>query len=140
MIDEKFLGIPYKIGGRTLEAADCIGVTVLWLKSEGIEADYDDSKGPVMSDWWVRNPRRLLEAVLQFGTVVRFAEIKKYDVLMLSANEQGVVPGSIAVMVDDRHLLTSNEERGSFVEMLDMQWKNRFWGGIRLNKVAEKEL
>lgn len=140
LVDSGLLGIPYKLGGKDRSGIDCIGVTVLWLKSQGIDFEYDDRQGPVLANWWERNPRRFMDAILEIGTIVRFNELRKFDCLMLIGNEQAVFPSCLGVMVDDRHMLTATEERGTFVEMLNLYWKSRFWGAVRLRKVVEMGL
>lgn len=137
MIDPSLIGIPYKLGAKDKTACDCIGVVTMWLRSEGFDINYEDGKGPVTSDWWERSPRRFMEGVLKIGTVVRFSDLKKYDCLLLFGNEQCLFPSSLAVMVDDRHILTATEARGSFVEMLSLHWKEKFWGAVRLYRKEE---
>lgn|SRR3990167_4286683 len=133
LVDQRLIGIPYKIGGKTAAGADCVGVAVMWLRSKGIMVDYKDGKGPISSDWWAKSPRRFMESLLEVGHAIRFQDVKKYDCLLLFGNEQCLYPSSLAVMVDDRHILTASEARGSFCEILSESWKAKFWGAIRLN-------
>ena len=38
LVDPKFIGVPYKLNGRTFEGSDCIGLAILWLKETlGVE-------------------------------------------------------------------------------------------------------
>lgn len=138
LIDKKFLGIPYVLGGKEFEGADCIGATILYMKSLGVDYEYDDGTGPIMSHWWEHNPRRFLDAFLKMGTPVRFSNLKKYDCLLLFGAEQSTFPSCVGIMVDDRHFLMSVPERGSFVQMLNMHWKNKMFSAIRLHKISEK--
>ena len=133
MVDETLIGIPHKLGAKSLKESDCVGVVTMWLRSEGFDVKYEDGKGPITTDWWERSPRRFLEALLKVGNVVRFSELQKYDCLLLFGNEQCLFPSALAVMVDDRHILTSTDARGSFVEMLSQYWKDRFWGAVRFH-------
>lgn len=136
LIDPKFIGIPYKFKGREFEGADCIGLMILWFREQGIEYEYDDGQGPVMAHWWEHNPRRFLDAYLALGKIVHFQDVKKNDVLLLLGDDLSCFPSCLGVMVDNRHMLVSFEEKGSFVTMLNSHWKKRFFGAIRLHKVA----
>ena len=138
IVHPALIGIPYKLGGKDMRGADCIGVVTMWLRAEGFDVNYDDGHGPVNVDWWEKSPRRFMEALLEVGSVVRFQDLRKYDLLLLFGNQQCIYPSSLAVMIDDRHILGSNESRGSFVEMLSMSIKDRFWGAIRLHGAEEK--
>ena len=138
LVDPKFIGIPYALGKSSLEGADCIGLLIMWVRETfGIEYEYDDKQGAVMENWWERNPRRFLDAFLQLGDIVHFHDLKKYDVLMLFGTEQSSYPSCLGIMVDDRHFLMMLEGRGSFVEKLNLYWKSKFFGAIRLHKIKE---
>lgn len=138
LVDKKFIGIPYKLGGKGFDGTDCIGVALLWLWEQGINYEYDDGLGPIMAHWWEKNPRRFLDAFLAQGINVRWPDIRKYDCLLLmDENGLSTLPSCMGVMVDDRHMLVSFEEEGSFVTMLSLHWKNRYFGAIRLHKVLE---
>lgn len=137
LIDKKFLGIPYKLGAKTFDQADCIGVAILWLKEQGIDYQYDDKQGPVMAHWWEHKPRRFLDAFLTIGNIVKFSELRKYDCILLLGDEQSSFPSCVGIMIDDRHFLTSLESRGSFIDMMSMYWKSKFWSAVRLHRVSE---
>ena len=130
------IGIPYRLGGKDRAGADCVGVVTMWLRSRGFKVAYDDGRGPVDTRWWEKSPTRFVEGLLAVGVPVRFQDLRQYDCLLLFGNAQCLYPSSLAVMVDDRHILSANEERGSFVEMLSQAWKDRFWGGVRLHAVS----
>lgn len=137
VVDKKFLGIPYELGKRGFDGADCIGVAILWLADQGIQYEYDDSQGPVMAHWWEHNPKRFLDAFLSLGSIIRWPELKKYDCLLLLGDEVSSYPSCMGIMVDDRHFLTSLKDGGSFVSMLSLDWKQKFWSAIRLRKIEE---
>ena len=141
LVDPKFLNIPYVLGGRTFEGADCIGTAILWLKEQGFEYEYDDKEGPVLAHWWEHKPRRFLDAMRERGEFIRFQELRKYDCLLLVLGNEGVnFPSCLGVMVDDRHFLVATQERGSFVQQLDIFWRHKFFAGIRLHRVLERGL
>ena len=137
-IDPKFLNIPYKFGGRGLDGADCVGLLILWFKEQGIDYEYQDKQGAIHMNWYKNNPRRLVESILEYGSLIRFSDLEKNDLLMITNNGNETIPICLGVMVGGRHILTTNDKENSFVSMLDMVWRERFWGGIRLTKVLER--
>lgn len=138
LVDPKFIGIPYKLSGKSFEGADCIGAALLWLEDQGVKYEYDDGLGPVMKHWWQTHPRRFLDAFLAQGINVHWPDIKKYDCLLFFGAEQSSLPSCLGIMVDDRHFMIASEERGTFIDILSIEWKRKFWGSIRLHKVVEK--
>lgn len=139
-IDPKFLNIPYKFAGRDFNGADCVGLAILWYKELGIHYQYGDREGPIHMNWYKNHPRRLVEAITQYGTLIRFSDLKKHDMILVTNTGDDSIPVCIGIMADDRHILTTNDKQNSFAEMLDMKWKERFWGGIHLFKVQEREI
>lgn len=137
LVDPKFLNIPYVLGGREFSGADCIGVAILWLREQGIEYDYDDRQGPVLAHWWEHNPRRFLDAMLAIGEIVRLPDIRRLDCLLFTLGDEGsTFPSCLGVMVDDRHFLVSTRDRGSFVQMINVFWRQKFFTAVRLRKTA----
>jgi hypothetical protein len=138
-IDDKFIGVPYKLGGKEFSGADCIGICILWLKEQGYEYEYDDGMGKILYKWYQTAPKRFVNAVLNYGNVVQWPEIRKYDVLLFfGVDEICKFPTMMGVMIDDRHFLSSlGDNRTSSVQILDINWKSKFWGAIRLHKVTE---
>lgn len=141
LVDPKFIGIPYALAGKKFDGADCIGICILWLEEQGLHYEYDDRHGPVLQHWWENNPRRFVNAMNELGTIIKFPELKKYDVILFFGDEPvNRFPTMLGVMVDDRHFLTCTEDRGSAVYMLSLTWKNKFFGCLRLHKAVEKGL
>ena len=141
LVDSRFLEIPYILGGKEFAGCDCIGLAILWLKEFGVEYRYDDGHGPVLEHWWEKNPHRFLNAISELGRVIQFSDVKKFDCLLFFGEESwNRFPTCLGIMVDDRHFLTTVEKIGSFVQMLNLEWKQKFWGAIRLGKVVEKGL
>lgn len=140
-VDPKFIGIPFKLGGKSFKGSDCVGTVILWLKEQGIDYEYDDGLGPILAHWWATSPTRFMNAMLERGRVLIFPELKKFDLLMMFQDEEiNKYPGMLGVMVEDRFFLTNTEDRGSRVYMLNEYWKRRCYGGLRLHKVVEKGL
>lgn len=141
IIDKKFIDIPYKFGHQSFDGADCMGVILLWYREQGIVFDYDEKTARNMKVFWERRPAEFLTLVSGFGSFIPFAEIKKYDFLLFfSDGKDDTFPTFPAVMVDDRHFLSNIDKTGSVLTMLNMDWKNRFWGAIKINKAVEMGL
>lgn len=139
LVDPKFLGIHYELGGKTFVKADCIGIAILWMKDQGFNFTYDDGQSPALKHWWEHNPWRLRNAIFKYGVMVPFSQVKKYDCLMFFLDETAnQFPSCIGVMVDDRHFLTCLEGSGSKVYMLNKSWRARYFGAIRFHQVIKK--
>ena len=74
--DQKYIGVPWKDGGRTLAGADCLGLVTLWL------AEHHGFKAPVPRKEQTGRTKKLLkqryfdEHELERGDVVFFANRK----------------------------------------------------------------
>lgn len=138
IIDQKFLGIPYQLGGKSFEGADCMGLLLLWYKEQGIEFEYSESLSNKMKTFWERRPAEFLSVVSKYGSFIPFHEIQKYDFILFFADKrEAVFPSYPAVMVDDRYFLSNFDKTVSKITMLDMEWKNRFWGAIKVSQAIE---
>ena len=139
LIDPKFVGVPYVHGGKTFEGTDCIGISILWLKEQGFNFKYDDGQGPALKHWWEHNPWRLRNAISKYGIMVPFSQLQKYDCLMFFLDEtSNKFPSCIGIMIDERHFITSLENSGSRVYMINKSWRKRYFGTIRFHQVTEK--
>lgn len=145
LIDRKFIGIPYIQFKKTTDdlgfgGTNCIGICILWMKDQGFDYKFDDGKGASMRHWWAHSPRRFADALFKFGNTVRFNELSRYDVLLFFSDKDDTTrfPTHMGIMVDGRNYLTASQEKGSYVKMLDMTDKKKFFGAIRLHKVVEK--
>ena len=138
IIDKKFINIPYKFGGQSFDGADCMGIILLWYKEQGIVFDYDESTAKRMKVFWERRPAEFLTLVSQFGSFIPFHEIKKYDFLLFFGDgKDETFPSFPAVMVDDRYFLSNIYRTKSFTKMIDVDWKTRFWGAIKISKAVD---
>ena len=54
IVDRKFIGVPYKFGGKSFDGADCMGLILLWYMEQGIEFDYDEKTARNMKVFWER--------------------------------------------------------------------------------------
>ena len=135
LVDSKFLGIPYK-AGSDFNGCDCMGIIALYLREHGINTDYDISKFDAYKHQWENHPRRFMDLIYQYGNMVRFSELKKFDVVFFLENGSiGNFPSYPGIMVDAGSFLTSYDKVSSYVLNLDITWRNRFWGALRLKGI-----
>ena len=136
IIDNRFVGVPYKLNGKNFDGSDCMNLILLWYKENGITFDYDQRDANDFKKSWLKSPGSFTEMVLKYGRVVVFHELKKFDFILFFSSEDTIFPNWPAVMVDDRHFLINCDKTKSSVHILDMEWKNKFWGGIRPRQVG----
>ena len=136
IVEKRFLEIPFKYGGKDFKGADCVGTCILWLREQGYDYKYDDRKGRVLEHWFEKKPSRFLDAVNQYGAFVRFESLRNFDLILFFAHTSVTrFPTGMGVMVDDRHYLSNELGKSSFVRMLDLEVKSICFGGLRLYKV-----
>ena len=145
LVPPRFMGIPYKLGGRSFDGADCVGVAMLYLKEHGLDYSGEDLnllERATLEGWYERNPRRFVDRVLQLGKPVPFAEVRRFDLLLFfSPDGVSKFPTGMGIMVDPRHFLgcvRPGEE--SRVEMLNVIWKSMLWGCLRLHRAVDEGL
>lgn len=141
-IDEKFIGIPFVQNGRTFEGTDCLGLVYLWFKEHGvIITEAENVNGTVTGFWWVANPKRYLEGITQYGRTLSFSELKRHDlILFFSSAGHSAMPVEAGIMIDDRHYLWIGTRMKSEIKMLNLECREKFWGGLRPHLVAERGL
>ena len=136
IIENRFLGIPFKYGGKDFKGADCVGTCILWLRSHGFDYKYDDGKGKVLEHWFESAPSRFVDAVNKYGRLIHFHDLRKFDIILFFAHASVTrFPTGMGVMVDDRHYLSNELGKMSFVRMLDKDARAICFGGLRLHKV-----
>ena len=143
LVDRAFLGVPYKKNGRSLKGADCVGLCMLYLAAHGVNySDIDSKERGTLQHWYETQPARFVDAFLNMGALVRFADLRKFDVLLFFSSEAvSKFPTGMGIMVDSRHFLgVLREGEESSVRMLNIHWKALFWGAMRLHRVADKGL
>lgn len=145
LVDKKFVGIPYlKIEDTGKDTGflgtNCIGICILWMREQGFHYEFTDRKGSNLRHWWVKMPRRFVNAMLKYGKVIRFSDLVRYDVILFFSDKDDTnrFPTHMGIMVDGRNYLTSTPDRGSYVKMLSMEDKKKFFGGIRLHEVTRR--
>jgi len=95
-----------------------------------------------LEHWFERSPSRFVNAILSLGEIVPFSDLKKFDlVLFFGVERVNKFPTGMGIMVDERHFLFSRGD-GDFstVHMLRLEWKEKFWGALRLKRVVERGL
>lgn len=88
LVPKKFLGIPYKLGGRSFTGCDCIGILWLWFKEQGINLNPGDGI-PYSCDWSREDNQRYMRGLLKVGKWVPLQQTQPDDVvLFLNYNKE----------------------------------------------------
>lgn len=110
-----YVGVPYKDGGSTFDAADCLGITWLWLQHEAGLLENTTLNPEDVRRWLVVEDQpdwHLLDRPVY----------RKHDVLVFKLGGLHAAP-----MVSQSQMLGTNEKMGSHVIDLGRQ---KSWGGL----------
>lgn len=138
MIEERYVGIPYKLNGRDENGFDCVGlITFFFRKEYGIQLPDNDGE-PVPHDWAkhakarIRYHKGVMNAIpkLKKRMIWNFKELANYDVAFFEV--KGIVV-YMGIFLKGKKLLTTNERvKSSHIQQLWDEWEKRFKFGIRL--------
>lgn len=138
MIEERYVGITYKLNGRDEHGVDCVGLITLFFKNEyGITIPDNDGK-PVTADWAkdpkakIRYQNGIMEAAsrLKKKTIWNFKDLADHDVACFEV--KGIVV-YMGIFLKGKRLLTTNERvKSSHIQPLWDEWERRFKFGLRL--------
>jgi len=121
----QYLGVPYVRHGRTMDGADCVGIVLIVLADNGINA--------AATEQYTR-AHRDMKAFADFWE--KSATVQPLDVVAFE-NRDGIV-NHIGVMIDDTHFLHSTLNAGVVISALsDVGRMHRSVAGIYRYK-AEK--
>lgn len=127
MDNKKFVGIPFEHNGRDFNGVDCIGLVELYLNEHGINLVAQDGK-EINKEWYLENPKRLLQGVKRRGNKIDFNNRSKFDIAVF---EFRGIASHIGVMVNRNEFLHNFEERKSGISNIN-RWKNKLAGLYRI--------
>ncbi|NLM37457.1 MAG: C40 family peptidase [Firmicutes bacterium] len=129
-IARQFLGIPYRHGGRDREGLDCVGLAHLFYRELGIKVPDSDGR-PYPTDWYKKDPERLLQGLLKVGRAVDL-KTEPLQPLDLVYFRMGGAITHAGVMVDQRSFLHVLTRKTVEITPLTLAWKRRLQGARRL--------
>lgn len=140
---EKYLGIPYRLGGRGFDGADCIGLIWLYYRTEhGITLP--DSDGKPLDEAWRKDPqarRRYAQGITQGAQKAGLSDIswgalEDGDILAFckrpSEDKTDENIAYLGIHIGHRRMLTITENVATtHIVRLTEAWKDRFVKGFR---------
>ncbi len=123
-IARKYLGVPYRNGGRDLNGLDCLGLAYLFYKDCGITIP--DGDGQEYSSKWVyEDPERYLRGVQKAGREVPLHEIRPLDFVYFRIGRYISHGG---VMVDEHQFIHVLQNTRVHLTPLNWVWHRRLVG------------
>ena len=127
-IVEKYVGTPYRHGGRGQDGIDCLGLLICVYRDFGIEIPDGDGR-PYRTDWHTTEPDRYLEGLLSIGKEAT-EPLKTLDLVYFRFH--GGVVSHAGVMVDPQRFIHVLERRSVMVSRLKGMWRRKLAGARRL--------
>lgn len=128
----KYINIPFKFDGRSIDGLDCWGL---------VKAVYNDKLGidlPNFNGALCDSSRETLRKVAEIAAQerkrwIKVDDAKEFDVVLMSPT--GGNPYHVGIMADRRNMLHIMEGCNSTIERVDgMRWRNRIEGFYRYAK------
>lgn len=123
----KYLGIPYKHGGRNLDGVDCLGLIHLFLKEHGVEIPPDDGFA-IHQHWYKENSNRFVEGLSKYADEVPYERRKALDIAVFEIQS---MPVHAAVIVDYLKFIHIMEGRKVVLGKFS-KWRNRVYKIFRV--------
>jgi cell wall-associated NlpC family hydrolase len=122
---KRYLGVPYKHQGRSMQGLDCYGLIIaiyadLGIKLFDIEEEYTD-------DWAFKGKNYFLENAYKDWEKVNKARL--LDVVTFK-NSKGIM-NHAGVMLDDNRFINSCKAGIVVYRLSDEVWRKRFYGFYR---------
>lgn len=127
-IIRKYLGIPYRHGGRDLNGLDCLGLIHLFYRYCGITVPDGDGKA-YDTQWVLDDPERYLRGLQQVGREVPLYDLKPLDLVyfrLLGYISHG------GIMVDPYRFIHVMQHQRVHLTPLTAPWRRRLAGARRL--------
>lgn len=137
MVDiNKYIGIDFKLAGRSLDGIDCIGLVSMYLYDIGFYLPAEDGMS-IDKDWHCENPARLKNHIKKYCRQINNAEPQRGDLVLYKIYKK---PRHIGVVVGPDKFLHIREKKKSSVERL-ARWErfiDSFWRPIY--KLKDREV
>ena len=124
----KYLGVPYRHGGRDLNGLDCLGLIHLFYRDCGIAIPDGDGK-PYSPNWVYEDPGRYLRGIKKIGKEVPLNMIQPLDLVYFRL---GAFISHGGVMVDSHYFIHVFQKGVVRLTPLNRAWRRRLVGARRL--------
>lgn len=137
---EKYIGIPYKHNGRSIEEGlDCWGLVMCIFKELGISLPGSDGYNRPEQDWFKKDPDRYWRFLQRVGEPLDIVQVKRYDIVYFALIGNSIVSHA-GVMLDNEKFIHTLQKRNCFVSKLDRYWLKKIRGVRRLPEIARMQL
>ncbi len=122
----KFVGIRYRLGGRTFKACDCYGLLILFYREFGVE----------LPDLSVSSFKLVTRAFVEEERNPHWSRIATPSLKDIAVFSKDGLPCHCGIMLD-RVSMLHNEDRQSCVERINSPiWESRLYGFYRYSQDA----
>jgi len=131
----KYIGIPYKSGGRDICGADCYGLCkIIYKDLKGIDLpDYTDLM--YNKETW-KEDNHILSNINNFKKDSGFFTVDSpYSVFDCLIFADGLFADHIGILIDDNKFIHTHEKHSSMIGKLDI-WKRKLFVVLRYKGVV----
>ena len=128
----KYLGIPFRHNGRSMDGVDCLGLMLMVLRDAGIDLPDDDGR-PIDPRWYDIDPERFIRGLEQYGRRIDVTELQPLDVVVFCFHEK---PRHAGIMIDRSRFIHIREH--DYVSIARLKRYSRFFCAA-YRMVGEKE-
>lgn len=128
----KFVGLPFLLGGRDRSGIDCIGLIYLFLKEQGYQIELDER----CSKEWMEKASfdEWKKIVLEYGEPIKYSELQPNDIMYFAWKDE-IHAG---VYIGYGKYLHINEKATSHISKLNESAKSRIIAIMRPSKTQKK--
>lgn len=127
-IVQKYLGVPYRHGGRSLDGLDCLGLIHMFYQDCGIPVPDGDGKA-YDTRWVFTDPERYLRGLLRVGGEASLNDLRQLDLVYFRL--LGFVSHG-GIMVDPYRFIHVMQHQRVHLTCLTPAWRRRLVGARRL--------
>jgi len=125
-IAARYIGVPYKHGGRGPDGYDCLGLLLAIYRDAGIETGYAD-EDEYAESWFAADPGRYLRGLLAHGQPASPPH-RAFDLVYFSIG--GIVRHG-GVMINRQKFVHVLDRRSVMISRLTGYWERRLAGARR---------
>ena len=128
----KYLGIPFKHNGRSMDGVDCLGLMLLVLRDAGVNLPNDDGL-PITPRWYDTDPQRIVRGLERYGRRIDVAELQPLDLVVFCFHGK---PRHTGGMIDRSRFIHIRENQSVSIARLK-RYSRYFYAAYRMAGEAE---